>query len=605
MLLDDIKSLPDSPGVYEYFDKNAKLLYVGKAKNLKNRVRSYFSFTPTLRANKRLCARIAKMVNEASALKFVVTNSESDALILENSFIKSLKPKYNILLRDDKTYPYIYIDFDEFYPRPKITRKIIKKNNIKYFGPFSNGAKEILEAVYNLFFLVQKNGCDKEKKACLYYQIKRCLAPCENKISKDEYEKIVLEATSALKNPKIMLKNLNELMIKFSNLQNYEEAIKFRDTINIINSNLHSEIDIAKLEDFEVIAVRIESNLIAYTHFSIRDGKVINSISKINDCKFKQESEDLSEIYKQVILDFFDPAKPAICQKIYVYQHFEDQEILSNHLKKIHNKKFEISSPSKGVKFQLCKIAYENAKIFIQKNLKSHDFEFLNEFKEFFGLENMPINIESFDNSQLFGQASVGAWISYNIDGFNKENYRHLHLRDKNDYDQMSELLNRRILKFDELIPPDLWIIDGGKTLLDLALNLIKSSGVNVDVLAISKEKFNGRTIRSKGGASDIIYSKNGEFRLNQDDKKLQFIQRLRDEAHRFVIKFHRLIKKNEDLNASKLQNLGISKAMIIKLINYFGNYENIYKADFKILEKISNKSVATKITSSLQNNQE
>ena len=172
-LKNELKSLPNSPGVYEYFDAAGKLLYVGKAKVLKNRVKSYFIFTPTLAPSPRLAPRIAKMIAEAVHIEWIETSSESDALILENSFIKQLRPKYNILLRDDKTYPYIYVDFSEPYPRPVITRKLIKGAKIRYFGPFYKGAKDILEAIYEEFALVQKKGCLKEKKACLFAQINR------------------------------------------------------------------------------------------------------------------------------------------------------------------------------------------------------------------------------------------------------------------------------------------------------------------------------------------------------------------------------------------------------------------------------------------------
>ncbi len=190
MLIDELKTLPNEPGVYQYFDKNSKLLYVGKAKVLKNRVKSYFSFTGTLSPSSRLSPRIAKMINEAVHIEWITTSSESDALILENSFIKQLKPKYNILLRDDKTYPYIYVDLSSNFPRFEITRKVIKGKNIKYFGPFFKGAKEILEALYLEFKLVQKKSCLKDKKACLFHQINRCHAPCIGAIKKEEYAKI-------------------------------------------------------------------------------------------------------------------------------------------------------------------------------------------------------------------------------------------------------------------------------------------------------------------------------------------------------------------------------------------------------------------------------
>ena len=200
--------------MYQYFDAAGKLLYVGKAKILKNRVKSYFSFTPALAPSPRLSARIAKMIGEAVHLEYIVTPSESDALILENSFIKQLKPKYNILLRDDKTYPYIYVNLDDDFPRFEITRKIVKGKNIRYFGPYFHGAKEILQTLYMQFPLVQKKNCVKGKKACLFHQIGRCAAPCEDKISKQDYARIVQSALTALKNPQKMVPQLQERMAR-------------------------------------------------------------------------------------------------------------------------------------------------------------------------------------------------------------------------------------------------------------------------------------------------------------------------------------------------------------------------------------------------------
>ena len=184
-----IQQLPSSAGIYQYFDKDGHLLYVGKAKNLSNRVKSYFRFTPELKANSNLSVRITKMINQTASMNYVVVNSEHDALILENSLIKQLNPKYNILLRDDKTYPYIYIDKSQKYPRFEITRKVLKAKDITYYGPYSVGAKDILDSIYELCKLVQKKGSLKSKKICLYHQINKCLAPCELPVAEATYKK--------------------------------------------------------------------------------------------------------------------------------------------------------------------------------------------------------------------------------------------------------------------------------------------------------------------------------------------------------------------------------------------------------------------------------
>ncbi|PSM51966.1 UvrABC nucleotide excision repair complex, subunit UvrC [Campylobacter blaseri] len=596
MLAKQIKTLPNLPGVYQYFDKNGKLLYVGKAKILKNRVRSYFSFTPSFGINKNVSSRIAKMLSEAVNLEYVVTASESDALILENSFIKQLHPKYNILLRDDKTYPYIYIDLNQDFPRFTITRKVVKGVNIKYFGPYFRGAKEILEILYMQFKLVQKASCIKGKKSCLFYQIDRCYAPCENKISKEEYAKIVDNAITALKNPKSMISALHEKMMQLAENQNYEEAANLRDKIGLLKDlDIKVEVDLAKLEDFEVIAINSANKLISSVRFSIRDGKISNSNFNITNSKLADES-DLNEIYKQVVLDAFPVGSPISVNKIYVYEDFEDRELVSQILTSRHNKKFEVLYPKIGEKRKICDIAYKNGEINIKKHLKTDGYQLLNEIKEYFKLSNLPLNIEAYDNSHMFGSAPVGAMIAYNEDGFNKSNYRHMHLSSNSDYDQMSEFLTMRAQRFEKLNPPDLWVIDGGIALLNLANDIVKSTGANIDLIAISKEKVDAKAYRAKGNAKDKIYTLNGTFTLPPSDKKLQFIQKLRDEAHRFAISFHQKIKRNLDINRSNLKNLGLSDGKIQKLIDYFGTFENVYKANFDEISEIIGKISAEKL---------
>ncbi|MBT6108089.1 MAG: GIY-YIG nuclease family protein, partial [Campylobacteraceae bacterium] len=235
MNLDEkLQQLPTSAGVYQYFDKDGKLLYIGKAKVLKNRVKSYFKFTPTLAPADKLGPRIYKMISEVQSLEYIVVDNENDALILENSLIKQLKPKYNILLRDDKTYPYIYIDYSEDFPRLDITRKVLKGKGIKYFGPYSTGARDMLDSIYEILPLVQKKSCIKAGKACLFYQMEKCLAPCEGKVSKDEYKKLLDEAIGFLQNKTTLLSKLQDKMISLSTKMRFEEAMDLRDRIKTI-----------------------------------------------------------------------------------------------------------------------------------------------------------------------------------------------------------------------------------------------------------------------------------------------------------------------------------------------------------------------------------
>ncbi len=466
-LFDTIQNLPTLSGVYKYFDKNNKLLYIGKAKNLKNRVKSYWHFTPSLLPNSNLTIRIIKMLEKANRLEYIITDSEKDALILENFLIKKFQPKYNVLLRDDKTYPYISIDNSLEFPRFEIIREIKSNKNISYYGAYPNGGRVIFDALYELFPLVQKKSCLNGKKACLFYEIGRCLAPCEGKISSKEYKKIVSSAKEALDNRNILIDKLNKKMLKLSMEERYEEAIVVRDSIETI-------------------------------------------------------------------------------------------------------KKVDMQS---------------------KKSIKQDGLE--HKIYSLFELKRVPYRVESFDNSHLMGVASVGAMIVWDKDRWNKSLYRRYELQSKDEYGQMKEMLSRRIENFSENQVPDLWIIDGGNTLLQLALKLLDEAKIELSVIAIAKEKLNYKTRRAKGGARDTIFTKQSVFELKPTDKRLQWVQRLRDEAHRFVLSYHQNKKRKEDIQNSLLEKKGIGKATLKKLLNYFGTFKAINSASFDEISVASSKKVA------------
>ncbi|ORI06753.1 excinuclease ABC subunit UvrC [Campylobacter concisus] len=597
MLIDEIRTLPNEPGVYQYFDAQNRLLYVGKAKILKNRVKSYFKFTPSLAPAEKLSPRISKMISEAVHLEYIVTPSEADALILENSFIKQLKPKYNILLRDDKTYPYIFINLNDDFPRFEITRKVVKGSNIRYFGPYFSGASELLEALYLNFNLVQKKSCIKGKKACLFYQLKRCYAPCEGKISKENYAKIVNEAIAALQNPNLLIARLEELMLNYAKAEDYEQAAATRDKMQTLkNMQTKVEVDLAKLEDFEAYSVACVHDMICAVRFSVQSGKITGVKTDIAQAKNAQKDE-INEAYKQAILKSFIAGQPIISTKIYVHESFEDSKLVEEILNERFGRKFSITCPKIGDKRKICEIATKNAEVSIEKYLKTHDNELLNEIKEYFDLAHTPYVVEAYDNSHLFGEASVGAMVRYEHGEWAKQNYRHMHLNSKNDYDQMKESLTARALRFDKLSPPDLWVIDGGEVLLNLACEILASSGANVDVIAISKEKIDAKAHRAKGEAKDKIYTKNGSFSLSTSNKKLQFFQKMRDESHRFVISFHRKTRQKNDMQRSILKQAGVSEGSIAKLISFYGSFDKISEANLDEVAKITNKSVAEKLT--------
>ncbi|WP_323589265.1 excinuclease ABC subunit UvrC [Aliarcobacter butzleri] len=605
-LLEKLQQLPNDAGVYQYFDKNGHLLYIGKAKILKNRVKSYFKFTPKLQPADKLSPRIYKMISEVESCEWIVVPNEHDALILENSLIKQLKPKYNILLRDDKTYPYIFVDFDEDFPRLDITRRIQKSKSIKYFGPYSTGARDMLDSIYEIVPLVQKKSCVKGKKACLFHQIQKCLAPCENKISKEEYAKIVENALEYIYNKTKLISKLNEKMIQYSNDFRFEEAMTLRDRIKTIEkSQIKSGIDLATNEDIDIFAINANNKKAVIVRMFLRDGKLTSSshdFLKIDN--FDEEFEfDYQEAYERAIINYYDNEIPLLPKEILIAHELEITNELEEFLHTRFNKKIKLINPKKDKKREIVNIALNNCDELLRIENSKNQTSIYEELKELFNLQTLPYLIESFDNSHMMGQATVGAMIVWNesLNTFDKKAFRHYNLESKDEYSQMKEMLIRRVESFEKNPAPDLWIIDGGETLLKLAFDIVQSVGVNLDIIAIAKEKIDAKAHRAKGKAKDIIHykTKNSEFKsfnLLASDKRLQFVQRQRDEAHRFAITFHKKQKRVQDKQISLLQIKGIGEAKIKKLLLYFGEFEKIRKASFDELKTVLNEKDASTI---------
>ncbi|MFX4210245.1 excinuclease ABC subunit UvrC [Aliarcobacter butzleri] len=605
-LQEKLQQLPNDAGVYQYFDKNGHLLYIGKAKVLKNRVKSYFKFTPKLQPADKLSPRIYKMISEVESCEWIVVPNEHDALILENSLIKQLKPKYNILLRDDKTYPYIFVDFDEDFPRLDITRRIQKSKSIKYFGPYSTGARDMLDSIYEIVPLVQKKSCVKGKKACLFHQIQKCLAPCENKISKEEYAKIVENALEYIYNKTKLISKLNEKMIQYSNDFRFEEAMTLRDRIKTIEkSQIKSGIDLATNEDIDIFAINANNKKAVIVRMFLRDGKLTSSshdFLKIDN--FDKEFEfDYQEAYERAIINYYDNEIPLLPKEILIAHELQITNELEEFLHTRFNKKIKLINPKKDKKREIVNIALNNCDELLRIENSKNQTSIYEELKELFNLQTLPYLIESFDNSHMMGQATVGAMIVWNenLNAFDKKAFRHYNLESKDEYSQMKEMLIRRVESFEKNPAPDLWIIDGGETLLKLAFDIVQSVGVNLDIIAIAKEKIDAKAHRAKGKAKDIIHykTKNGEFKsfnLLTSDKRLQFVQRQRDEAHRFAITFHKKQKRAQDKQISLLQIKGIGEAKIKKLLLYFGEFEKIRKASFDELKTVLNEKDASTI---------
>lgn len=598
-----LKKLPNKSGVYHYFDSEGRLLYIGKAKNLKNRIKSYFRFTPSLSVAPNLSARISQMVSQIASMRYIVVENENDALILENSLIKQLKPKYNILLRDDKTYPYLCVDISEDYPRILLTRKVFKSQSIHYFGPYSSGGRDLLDSLYETFPLAQKESCLKGKKACLFYQIKRCLAPCEGKISKEDYRKILEQALECIQNPKKILAILDKKMQFLSENLRFEEAMVLRDRIAKIKQiSPLSGVDFARMEDLDIFALEIEGNKGVLVKFFVRGGRVVSSASNVIKSQYELNIE---EIYTQSLINYYSGEiliKPK--QILIPYDLKEKKDELEQFLYQKLHKKIPIHCPKSGDKKQLCNLALKNAKESLNLNLTASE-EILLDIQKLFGLQNMPYRIEIFDTSHHRGKQCVGAMVVYD-ERFIKESYRHYLLEGSDEYSQMKEMLQRRIEKFKEEVPPDLWVLDGGVGQINLAKDLLNSAGVNLEVVGISKEKLDSKAHRAKGAALDILRDEKGqEYRLKSSDKRLQFLQKLRDEAHRFAITFHQKQKQKTMQQSKVLEVKGVGKAIQKRLLAYFGSFEGIKKASLDELEKVLSKDLAKSVYDKMQHNLE
>ncbi|AXH11718.1 excinuclease ABC subunit UvrC [Halarcobacter bivalviorum] len=614
-LEEKLKQLPNEAGVYQYFDKDGHLLYIGKAKVLKNRVKSYFKFTPSLQPAEKLGPRIYKMITEVVSLEWIVVPNEHEALILENSLIKQLKPKYNILLRDDKTYPYIMLDNSELFPRLEITRRVHKNNNIKYFGPYSTGARDMLDSIYEIVPLVQKKSCIKGKEACLFYQIKKCHAPCEGKISTAEYAKLVDEACEYIYNKNKLISKLSEKMMQYSDEFRFEDAMKLRDRIKSIEkSQIKSGIDLASNEDLDLFAIKAGTKKGVVVRMFIRDGKITSSSYDFIKLDFLEDNKDidLNEAYQRAIVNYYDNEIPLLPKEILIAQEIEEKEEIEEFLKTRFNRNIKIINPKKDKKKALINIALNNCDELLRIESSKNQTTIYDELKELFNLQTLPYLIESFDNSHMMGQATVGAMVVWNeeLNAFDKKQFRHYNLEAKDEYSQMREMLIRRVESFEKNPAPDLWIIDGGETLLKLAYDIVQSVGVNLDIIAIAKEKVDAKAHRAKGAAKDIVHYKDrsGEIRslkLRTSDQRLQFIQRQRDEAHRFVINFHKKQKRKEDKQVSLLQIKGIGEAKVKKLLLYFGTFEKIKEASIEELKEVLNEKDAILLNNYFQNNQE
>ncbi len=579
-LQEKLKLLPDNPGVYIMLDKDGIVIYVGKARVLKNRVRQYFHSSAKTE-------KVAAMVENIADFYYIITKTEIDALALENNLIKKYKPKYNILLKDDKTYPYIKVHTKEAFPRVSITRKIQKDG--KYFGPYMGGVKcgdllDILSSVYNVRTCSVAIN-EKAKKPCLMHHLHRCQAPCAHLCSQDEYAGQIKKALAFLDGEYEEAEEiLRAKMEKFAEDEEFELAMQYREKLQMLSKLKFKRItSLNRAINADVIALKTNYIYSAVNVLITRSGIMQGGTNfALEDCSLSE-----TDALTAFIIQFYN--NHELPQEIIVQEYCEKQLLESYFLEKF-GKKVEIVLAKQGVKKQLLEMAEHNASEYLTKSIGSiqHKNDMTKNacarLKQLLGLKRYPKHMECYDISNISGVDKVGSMVVF-IDGeADKNSYRRFKIRTvegANDYASHQEMMRRRLAKLgtdeEERFPkPDLIVIDGGKGQLSAVKEVFDEMGVT-DIELIS--------LAERDEEIFTLYS-DESIKLDKKDFALKVLQRLRDEAHRFAITYFRNLHSKRNL-ASVLQEIdGVGKKKQLSLMQTFGTIDKIMRASVEELAK-------------------
>ena len=588
--------IPKSPGIYRMYNYKGDTLYIGKAKNLPNRLKSYVS-------EKNHIIRTERMLSQTFRLEVTTTANESEALLLEANLIKKFKPKFNILLKDDKSFPFILIRNKDKWPQV-IKHRGKKNKDGFYFGPFASAgsANWTIKMLQKIFLL---RVCDdtafkNRKRPCILYQIKRCAAPCVNYIDENDYKKLVNDSIDFISGKsRNIQKNLSNEMEKASKELDFEKASIFRDRIKALNNILTSQrINESNLVEADVIAAYKESGKTCIQIFFFRSKQNWG-----NQAFFPKHDPDqnIDEILSSFIMQFYE--NKNIPKLLIINSEIKDQKLIQKTLEAKEGKAVAIEISKKGNKGKIIKLAERNAKESLIRKIYESDSN-KNLFESIcnkFSLKMDISLIEVYDNSHISGSNSVGALITYGPDGFIKKRYRKFNIKTKgignDDYGMMKEVLTRRFSKAIKEAPgslslPDLIIIDGGKGQYSVARNTLDDFGLyDLPIIAIAKGKF-----RNKG--DETFFYKKISFKFTKNDPVLFLLQRLRDEAHRFAINTHRASRSKGIRKSSLDQIIGVGSMRKKALLNHFGSARLVESAsldDIKSVEGIEEK-IAAKI---------
>lgn len=597
---EELKKLPAKPGVYIMHDGNDAIIYVGKAINLHNRVRSYF------RKNIGRGPQIDKMVTQIARFEYIITDSELEALVLENNLIKEYSPRYNTMLKDDKTYPYIKVTLGDAYPRVMLSREM-KKDKSRYFGPFTSAAavKDTIDLINKLYML---RTCNKnlpkeagKDRPCLNYHIKQCMAPCQGSISQEEYREEVGHALDFLSgNFSPVLKELERKMKEASENMEFEEAIKYRDLFNSVKKIAQKQkITDSDGEDKDIIALALDENDAVVQVFFIRDGKLIG-----------REHFYMTHVSgnkrKQVLLDFvkqFYAGTPFIPRELMIQEEIEDTEVLEKWLSARKGSRVYIRVPKKGSKEKLVELAAKNAALVLSQDrekIKREEGRTIGAVKEIaalIGVEGIH-RMEAYDISNISGFANVGSMVVYEKGKPKRSDYRKFKIKTvsgPDDYACMKEVLTRRFVhgmeereemalkemekEFGSFTKfPDLILMDGGKGQVNIALEVLQELQIDIPVCGMVKDDNH----RTRG-----LYYRNQEIPIDRSSEGFKLITRVQDEAHRFAVEYHRSLRGKTQVKSVLDDIPGVGPARRKALMRHFKSIEEMKGADVEKLMEV------------------
>lgn len=585
---EELKKVPTSPGVYLMFDKDDIVIYVGKAKILKNRIRQYFRDSSTKNSFK-----VLSMVKNISKFEYIVTNTEVEALILENNLIKKYDPKYNIRLKDDKTYPYVKITTNEMFPKVFITRKHTN-DKAKYFGPFTNNLllKDSVELIHSIFSIRTchlKFPRDLGKyRPCLNYHIGKCSAPCNHYISEKDYNEMILKIIEFFNGKhNEIISSLEKQMLDFSENLEFEKASEIRDKIFAIKRLEENQlVENINSDDKDIIAFARANYEAMFQIFFIRSGKIIGREHfMLNNVEHLTRNELMEEFIKQ-----FYSGTPFIPKEIVIQEDINDKELIEKWLSSVKEQKVYIITPKKGEKHKLIEMAYQNAFISLErlgdriKKEKEKTIGALQEISNVLGIKTYLKRIEAYDISNTQGVESVGSMVVFEDGKPLRTDYRKFKIKyvnGPNDYASMQEIVQRRFLryinekqendtngKFNKL--PDIIFLDGGKGQINAVSKVLKS--LNIDILLCGMVKDENH--RTRG----LLFN-NKEIELKKSSEAFKLITRIQDEVHRFAIEYHRKSRQNL-ITKSILDDInGIGEKRKKALLKHFGSIDKIKSA--------------------------